>query len=134
MTDVQRIEKPKKRKTTKAQSLTKQADILFSLIVRSPGRCAACGATRDLQCAHGFSRAYRSVRWTEANAWCLCKGCHMKYTHRPIEWDEWMKTRLGKQGYERLRRKALIGAKVDMKALVEHLKVRHRQLYSQGVY
>lgn len=94
---------------TRTKSQTAQADKLFSLIVRSHGRCQSNRPTHlgNLQCAHGFSRRYRNVRWNFNNAWCLCAGCHTFFTHRPIEWDVWMLDTMGVELYTEVRSLAL---------------------------
>jgi hypothetical protein len=80
----------KKRKLTRGQ-MGKMADKLFSLIVRRGGDCEYHDHPRDcrgtLQCAHIVSRAYRSTRWKEANAVCLCQGAHKFFTHHQLEWE-----------------------------------------------
>lgn len=110
------------KKPTQSQ-LVRKADELFSLIVRRPGFCFICGDTFRLQCAHGFSRRYRTTRWALDNAWCLCSGCHTYYTHRPHEWEHWMQQQLGLRGYRSLQGRALaVGAKVDVAAVLEALE------------
>ena len=51
-------------------------DILFSEIVRMPGKCVRCGKTSSLTCAHIMKRRYYSTRFEFRNAICLCLGCH----------------------------------------------------------
>jgi len=107
----------------------READKLFSLIIRSPGFCTECGTTENLQCAHGFSRRYRSIRWNEANAFCLCRGCHMRFTHRPLEWDDWIRGRWGDDLYAWLRSAALdITTKVDVDVVLLRLQDRHAEI------
>ena len=102
--------------------MVRKADILFSLAVRAVGRCEALGEHKGpLQCAHGFSRRYRAVRWDSRNAFSLCAGHHVYFTHRPIEWDEWMRETMGFELYEFLRVLALIGPKPDMEAILRGL-------------
>lgn len=88
-----------------------RCDAAFSRRVRAGGFCERCGKTKNLQCAHGFSRVYRATRWTRANAWCLCCGCHYYFTKtaRFIEWDDWMRDHLGVIAYWKLRNLALGG-------------------------
>lgn len=103
--------------------LVKKADVLFSQIVRSVGHCES-GRTNHagpLQCAHGFSRRYEATRWTRSNAWCLCAGCHVFFTHRPLEWEEWMKERLGPK-FDEFRERALRGGKQDVEAVLRYMK------------
>lgn len=74
----------------------KEADRLFSLIIRKRDQlCQMCGNPYQLQCAHLISRRYARLRHDEANAIALCVGCHKKFTHRPLEWDEWCAKRMG---------------------------------------
>lgn len=131
VTDVARLEKAKPRKRSKKTSQTTIADTLFSLIVRAPGRCVIldCDKTTGLQCAHLFSRRYRAIRWDERNAVVLCAGHHHWFTHRPIEWDNWMMNRLGPALYVELRETALAGGRTDFKTLLPHLHARHQELY-----
>jgi hypothetical protein len=88
---------------------TEEADRLFSLAVREIGYCESGRPTHKggLQCAHGFSRSYKAVRWDRRNCFALCGGCHTYYTHHPVEWDEWMRERLGHELYTELRALAL---------------------------
>lgn len=110
-------------KKRSAKAIVAEADRLFSLRIRTrDGRCQNCGTTRDLQCAHGFSRSYRTVRWDDRNAFALCRGCHVKYTHRPIEWDDWLRERMGDELYDEVRLLASLGPKPDVAAVLEQLK------------
>ncbi len=102
-------------------------DRLFGKIVRRSGQCAACGKSRPnvvIQCAHGFSRTYRGTRWDESNAWPLCVSCHKFYTHRPIEWENWMRNKLGDEAYQALRMKAMVVTKVDRIEMYQSLQTR----------
>jgi hypothetical protein len=108
--------------TAKRANRTKACDILFSKIVRARGACENCGQTYDLQCAHGFSRRYRALRWDYSNAFALCRGCHLKYTVRPLEWDEWLKARWGEDIYWELRRMALTHPNPDLDETHARLK------------
>jgi len=120
MRDVTPIPKVKKaRKKIRGRAVTdkehakEQATILHSLVVRARDgyRCRLCGATgRDMQCAHNFSRAKNATRTDEANAVCLCGGCHMRLTHNPHEHVEFFKhTVCGEAEYQRLYEKAYSG-------------------------
>lgn len=113
---------PKRPKRTKKQTVVQTLDIECGALVRSRGRCENCHAQRDLQWAHGFSRRYRMVRWDLRNGFCLCKGCHLKFTVRPLEWDEWLRNRWGEPLYAELRALALSGEKVDHKAVLASLR------------
>lgn len=104
----------KTKKGSKKESKVSSLDRLFSVLVRADGTCVHCGATDSLQCAHGFSRRYRNVRWDRRNAFCLCQRCHMFFTHRPLEWDEWLVDRWGAELYGEIRARALSGERVDL--------------------
>jgi hypothetical protein len=100
-----------------------QADRLFSLLVREVGHCEAVGPhSGNLQCAHGFSRRYKNVRYNRLNAFCLCAGHHTFYTHRPLEWDDWFLERVGYEVYWDLRMQALSTTKPDLEAVLNELK------------
>ena len=120
-----RLKKPKKPSKSK---LKRQADRLFSLIIRSRAHCERCGTTNNLQCAHVFSRRYLGTRWNEENAYSLCAADHVFYTHRPIEWEDWCIKRMGLMEWEILRGAALIVTKPDYPMLVESLRQRAHQL------
>lgn len=100
-----------------------RADKLFSGLIRSHG---GCQSGRDshlgvLQCAHGFSRSYKAVRWDERNAWSLCAGCHVYFTHHPLEWDEWMLDRMGFETYWSVRTLALSHEVPDLADVIASL-------------
>ena len=102
-----------------------EADRLFSLLIRARGHCESGrdGCKGPLQCAHGFSRRYMGTRWVTENCFCLCAGHHLYWTHRPIEWDEWMRLKLGKF-YEPLRHRALTLTTPDITLTVSEIKER----------
>jgi len=107
-------------------------DAIFSQIMRSRGKCDFCGRGREhgvvLQCAHGFSRRYRGTRWTEEANFCLCSGCHMKFTHDPIGWDDYMQATWGEEKYNRLRAQAQAITKADREEILEKLKKRLEEI------
>lgn len=82
--------------------LADRCDTVFSQLVRRSGRCVECGATRDLECAHGFSRRYRATRWDFRNGFCLCHRCHARFTGNPDDWEAWLVARMGIEGYSEL--------------------------------
>lgn len=106
----------------------READRLFSRIVRSRGACERCGSREHLQCAHIISRRYLAVRWTEGNAVCLCRGCHMWGTHHPLEWERWVREHIGNGIYLSLRAYAISGERVDYDAILERLRAREQEL------
>ena len=105
-------------------TLRNKADKLFSLAIRNrDDHCLACGSAFRLQCAHIVSRRYGATRWSMDNAVCLCARCHLKYTHDPLGWEEWVDDRFGKGRLVQLKLRARQGvAKVDLEAVVESLK------------
>ena len=111
---------PKRRK--KRLSLSKQADALWAQVVKVSGQCYSCGKTERLQAAHGFSRRYRGTRWLPINGFPLCSFEHMYWTHRPLEWDEWLRKVWGEPVYENLRALALKTAKPDFPGIIASLK------------
>lgn len=111
----------------KRQSLSKQCDTLCAEIIkRRAGH--ECQSRRDVvhdfavQWAHGFGRGYHAVRWDLRNSWCLCRSCHMYYTHRPIQWDDWMRETLGEAEYADLRALAVTYVTPDLKETRDSLK------------
>ena len=115
----------KLRRPTHAKQV-READRLFSLLVRSVGRCEADDGRPckgPLQCAHLFSRRYEGARWMPANAVALCAGHHVFYTHRPEEWDDWRRTFLANT-YEYVRGRAMFGGKQDMDQVLARLTER----------
>lgn len=114
-------EKPKPKKSKK-QTMTAILDKECGAIVRARGRCENCGGTEGIQWAHGFSRRYRNVRWDIRNGFALCRGCHLKFTMRPLEWDDWLRARWGEALYAELRALALAGGKVDHKRVLAGLR------------
>jgi hypothetical protein len=63
------------------------ADILFSRIVRSRGRCEypGCDSRGPYDTAHIIGRGYSGTRCVEENAWCLCRTHHVLVDNW---WDE----------------------------------------------
>lgn len=117
----------------KVNPLEVRADDLFRWLIyaRDGYRCFVCRGQRGdpvLQCAHGFSRRYHSTRWDERNAWCLCRACHKYYTHRDLEWKDWMQVQMGVASYELVRRQALRFWRPDYGLIIAVLEARCREL------
>ena len=94
-------------KTPKRSTLNNRLDKLFGQVVRKKRYCQRCGRhDNTLQTAHIFSRAYKSVRWEQDNAFCLCAGCHFWVHKNPILFAEFVLKLYGKAKYEALKRKA----------------------------
>lgn len=116
---------PRKKPTKRARA--KACDAMFGKLIRSGGHCVNCGSAEYLQCAHGFSRSYHAIRWDTRNAFCLCRSCHVYYTHRPLEWDQWLRDVWGSQ-YAVMRALALTHQYPDMEALHAELTERAKAL------
>ncbi len=98
-----------------------KATKLHAQLVRARGQCQSCGKTSDLQCAHIISRRYSATRTLLENAFCLCAGCHMRFTEWPLEFAEFVDVKIGPDAYEGLRSLALSHVKVDWFGEVERL-------------
>ena len=106
---------------TPRKKLEKKADKLFADKVKSKGRCEKCKSRDYLQCAHIISRRYKQVRWDLDNAVTLCRGCHVYFTHHPIEWEDWVINRMGEENYQMLRTRALQYGKIDYDKVIDLL-------------
>ncbi len=102
-------------KTTAGRGLKAKATRLHSLVVRAREMCENCGEQdySKLQCAHVLSRRYAATRTDEANAFCLCAGCHMRFTEHADEWMEFVDSTIGRPEYTRLKTKALAGVRTS---------------------
>jgi predicted restriction endonuclease len=110
--------------------LVKRADATFSLLVRAlyDGRCVLCGSSYHVQCAHLFSRRYYNTRWDPENAIALCARHHMRFTHKPIEWDELLRRLLGEVRYEHLRIRAQMQFRGDLSLLLVALRAELKRI------
>lgn len=115
-----------KKNRTKRTTLKNKADRLFSQYIRQrDGGCVACLSVENLQCAHIFTRSYLNTRFDEDNAVCLCAGCHKFYTHRPIEWSDFIIARIGEEKYQDVRMRAVsTDTRIDYEAVIEVLQRR----------
>lgn len=85
-----KLPKPKKVKKT---TLKNKLDKLFSLHVRSHGRCELYGignikCSQVLQTMHIVGRANLRLRWDDNNVLCGCSGHHTWYSFHPKEFWE----------------------------------------------
>ena len=111
------------KKKPKPKSKTywkKRADKAFSLYIRNRDQVCQANRTRPdtcespyhLQCAHIVTRSYSATRLDATNAVALCRSCHMHYTHRPLEWEQFVTTELmTEDDFYRLKVRALAGAR-----------------------
>lgn len=92
-----------------------KATRLHSLVVRARGVCECCGSTNyeNLQCAHVVTRERNATRTDETAAFCLCKSCHMRFTHDPLEWIRWVDFKLGVGRHDEIQRRSKAGVKAD---------------------
>ncbi len=112
------------KKQTKS-ILTKKLDKICSDIVRIKGYCERCGPHIHqeysiLQCAHIYSRTYRSTRWDFLNLLCLCAGCHFAAHKKPLEFSEWVRDYLGEIKYQELKQRANSIKKWQLWEMVEY--------------
>lgn len=99
----------------------KKCDQLFSELIRKAGKCHRCGSIYRLQCAHIFTRGYYTIRWDIENAVCLCSKCHVYFTYKPIEWEDYIKPIIGEDKWRELRQKALTYQKIDYETIYNGL-------------
>src|SRR3990167_6707603 len=108
------------------KNLKRQADKLFSELVRIEGLCEHCGRKPPevrLNTAHVFSRRFLVTRWEPLNGVCLCVSCHRWAHDRPIEFPEFMKELLGEPVYDELRYIAKTSIKrVDLNEKIKELE------------
>lgn len=70
-----------------------RCDDLARKIVLARGRCEGREGHQckgALQWAHVISRSYHWIRHLEENALCLCQSEHVYFTHRPLEWIDFV--------------------------------------------
>ena len=102
-------------------------DVAFSKYVRSrDGECLNCGSVDYLQAAHIHSRSYHAIRVNETNCVALCRSCHLRFTHRPLEWHEWVEGRFPGR-WDVLKWEALGYERVDWKFQARYWVERVRQ-------
>lgn len=99
--------RPRKRRRGTKAAMAREADRLWSAMVRMRGACEMGGEhSGPLQGAHCFSRRYRNTRWLLINGVCLCAGHHVAMTHDPLAWDDWLRLTWGEGVYLELKRLA----------------------------
>lgn len=106
------------------------ADILFSRIVRSRGRCEypGCDSQGPFDTAHLIGRNYSAVRCVETNAICACRTHHALIDSWPEEKLRVIEATIGMDVYEQNRDLARAGhalsAALFWAAEVDRLKTR----------
>lgn len=110
----------------------RKADALWGALIRKD-RCeladiGQCGG--PIQACHLFSRGYLGTRYLLANGLSGCAGHNFYAEIHPLEWDEYIRRRLGETEYGRLRALALnfgkSGEKVNYQAVIADLSERVR--------
>ncbi len=97
----------KKKKLPSKSTISNKLDKICSEIVRFRGYCEWCNkADHTLQCAHIYSRTYKSVRWDLKNLLCLCASCHFFGHKNPTLFSEFVIKYLGSVEYEYLKQRA----------------------------
>jgi hypothetical protein len=114
----------KKTKKISRTSLRNKADKLFSLLVRSRGRCEYCGKgePKTLQCAHIISRANLHLRYDPKNALALCYFHHLQFFHRsPLEAMSWFIAVYPKEYAYLMKEKDIIEPNIDYEKIIKRL-------------
>jgi 5-methylcytosine-specific restriction endonuclease McrA len=108
---------------TKRRNYKKQATDAWGVWVRSRGYCQSDRPEHKgyLQAAHIISRSYGATRTDPENGLCLCAGCHLFYTNRPIEWEDWVEFRWPGL-LDELKQKARTHAKVNWRIAADYWK------------
>jgi hypothetical protein len=105
-----------------------QCDTVWGRIIRAPGVCCNCGSTEVIQAAHGFSRSYAATRHDLRNGFPLCRADHVYYTHRPLEWADWLIEKWGPDLFAELRALALTHKRPDYEVVLAELKAHEKAL------
>lgn len=117
--------RPRRKRKGNLAVLKREADRLWSLIVRArPG----CESPRPHVCrgvyqgAHGFGRSYWNTRWLPINGFKLCQGEHKYFTHHYVEWRLYLVDAWGQPDYDELERLALRARKPDVEEALRLLR------------
>jgi hypothetical protein len=112
-----------------------KADVLFSRLVRSRGRCERCDIDPTFiafDTAHIVRRRYSATRCVEDNAWCLCQSCHRLVDEWPHEHAWLVERTIGMDRYKELVAQAQAGTGMNSKLFWrgerERLEARCREL------
>lgn len=93
------------------ESLTKEADRVFSLYVRNRGEtygynhCYTCGAylpIEYLQAGHFLPRRYFNTRWHPLNVWCQCNKCNVELNGNLTKYENKLVAQYGADAVEAL--------------------------------
>jgi len=111
----------------KQSTAKNKATALHSKLVRARGTCAALywhghECSGKLETAHIISRTYSHTRVRLDNSFCLCTKAHMRFTHWPLEFAEFVFDKIGILKYQELTDLAGMEGKVDWVAELEQLQ------------
>ena len=127
---IARTSRPRKRRKGKKASLARQADALWSKIVKRKGGCDFAGfdigykphvCRGALQAMHGIPRTYRATRWLPVNGFKGCQAAHWYYTVRKEEWSYFLLHAWGEPVFNELWRIARGMEKQDLSVVVAKL-------------
>jgi hypothetical protein len=110
-----------------------KADKIFSEIIRSIGECESCYKTEWLQCAHICSRRYSNTRTDLRNAFCLCAGCHRRFTDHPREFSRFISDTWAEAYYDDVYRKSQEVGKINWDDEYERLKEIKKRLANESL-
>lgn len=120
---IQRCGKPRKVDTYCRTHATREADRLFSILIRNRDqKCRRCSAEFGMQCCHIISRRYRSTRWDPENAIGMCYKCHAWQTNWPLEGDAFFDSLFGKGHVAEMRYRALNWPTPDLDTVLYELR------------
>ena len=102
------IKRVKPKKKPKRSTMMHKCDKLWSLIIRSGGRCEICGSFKAQNPHHVIGRRNFNLRWDIRNGCLLCSNHHTsgKFSahNDPIWFMKWFKENRG-DDYEYLVKK-----------------------------
>ena len=107
----------------------KKADDLFGKLIRLLySECRKCGRTDELDVAHILSRDIHQIRWSEENAFLLCREHHRFYTDNPNAWRAFVKEEIGEWAYDNLKHRENKYLYLDYDEIYARLKGRIKDL------
>lgn len=126
---IRSAKKPKKKKEKSISKLIKEADTLFSKLVRGENAdengictCYTCGHRAELrrvQCGHLISRWYKIVRWDRDNARVQCWVCNIYKKGDSINFRRRLIQEIGKERVEAAEEKCALPFKLTREHLLD---------------
>lgn len=128
--------KPERKKLVKAaiknldkpifgmrKEILKEADTLWSKIVRNVKRCIWCQVRPSAHAHHIFSRKHYTTRHDMVNGAPLCAGCHLKAHTDSAIFHDFIEHYLGYESYQALKARVYIkGKKIDLRMRIIELQ------------